>query len=111
MSGPSVTSDSRSPASTAAAIPLRGLVIVVVSASLFGMLGPLSRFGRVTGLDLSEAMLGVANTRARDCGHSIDYHVGSAEALPFADATFDAARTERLLQYLDDPARAVAPDR
>lgn len=64
--------------------------------------------GSVVGLDLSEAMLGVANTRAAEAGLQIDYHVGDAAALPFADAQFDAVRSERLLQYLPDPAKAVA---
>jgi SAM-dependent methyltransferase len=64
--------------------------------------------GRVVGLDLSEAMLGVANTMANAAALSIDYYVGNATTLPFADGSFDAARTERVLQYLDDPARAVA---
>jgi SAM-dependent methyltransferase len=63
--------------------------------------------GRIIGLDLSEAMLSVANTNAKEVGLSIDYYVGSATALPFPDSSFDAARTERVLQYLDDPARAV----
>ena len=64
--------------------------------------------GHVTGCDLSEAMLGVANTRAAEAGLEIDYHLGDATALPFADASFDAARSERLLQYLDEPTKAVA---
>jgi SAM-dependent methyltransferase len=64
--------------------------------------------GRVTGCDHSEAMLGVANTRAAEAGLAIDYHVGDAMALPFADASFDAARIERVLQYLDRPEQAVA---
>ena len=64
--------------------------------------------GRVVGCDLSDAMLGVANTRAAEAGLEIDYHLGDATALPFADASFDAARSERLLQYLADPAKAVA---
>lgn len=64
--------------------------------------------GKVVGLDLSEAMLGVANTRASEAGLQIDYHLGDAAALPFADAQFDAVRSERLLQYLPDPAKALA---
>jgi SAM-dependent methyltransferase len=43
-----------------------------------------------------------------NAGLEIDYHLGDATALPFADASFDAARTERVLQYLNEPAKAVA---
>ena len=64
--------------------------------------------GRVVGCDLSDAMLGVANTRAMEAGLEIDYHIGDANALPFEDASFDAARTERVLQYLAEPAQAVS---
>lgn len=64
--------------------------------------------GHVVGCDLSEAMLGIANTRATEAGLEIDYHIGDANALPFADASFDAARTERVLQYLADPAQAIS---
>jgi len=63
--------------------------------------------GRVVGCDISEAMLGIANTRTADAGLEIDYHLGNANALPFGDDSFDAARIERVLQYLDEPAKAV----
>lgn len=64
--------------------------------------------GRVTGCDISEGMLGVANTRAAEAGLKIDYYVGDATNLPFASGSFDAARIERVLQYLDNPEQAVA---
>lgn len=63
--------------------------------------------GRVTGLDLSDAFLGIANTRSAEAGLTIDYHLGDATALPFPDNSFDAARIERVLQYLADPLKAV----
>jgi len=37
-------------ASAGGAIPVRGFVIVIISASLFGMLGPLSRFAYDAGM-------------------------------------------------------------
>ena len=64
--------------------------------------------GHIIGLDLSPTMLGVANTRTAEKGLVIDYHIGDAKSLPFADASIDAVRTERVLQYLDDPSAAVA---
>ena len=51
MSSPSVTSDRAATAGVGGAIPLRGFVIVIVSASLFGMLGPLSRFAYDAGME------------------------------------------------------------
>ena len=64
--------------------------------------------GKIVGLDLSESMLGVANTRTAERGLAIDYHLGDATALPFADASFDVVRIERVLQYLGDPSLAVS---
>jgi ubiquinone/menaquinone biosynthesis C-methylase UbiE len=43
----------------------------------------------LTGLDLSEGMLGVARDRARGLGREVTLRQGNAEALPFADASFD----------------------
>ena len=57
---------------------------------------------RVIGLDQSEGML----RRARLRGFPI---VGaSAEALPFADNTFDALTFTYLLRYVDDPRETIA---
>jgi SAM-dependent methyltransferase len=64
--------------------------------------------GRVSGADVSEALLGVANHRARQSGLAIDYHLADAHDLPFLDASFDGCRTERVLQYLADPDVAIA---
>jgi ubiquinone/menaquinone biosynthesis C-methylase UbiE len=44
---------------------------------------------RVTGLDLSPALLEVARARARDEGLEIEWVEGDAEELPFADDEFD----------------------
>jgi drug/metabolite transporter (DMT)-like permease len=51
VSSPSLTSDRPAAAGVGGAIPLRGLLIVIVSASLFGMLGPLSRFAYDAGME------------------------------------------------------------
>lgn len=47
------------------------------------------RFGRVTGLDYVPALLTKAESRAKAEGLGIDWVDGDAEALPFADASFD----------------------
>lgn len=66
--------------------------------------------GRVEGIDHDAAMVAEADLRAADAGRSarVRHRQGDAYALPFADAEFDAARSERLFLHLDDPGRAVA---
>lgn len=64
--------------------------------------------GRVVGIDLSAALLGIANTRTSSLGPPVAYHLADAAMLPFPDATFDGSRTERVLQYLEEPHLAIA---
>lgn len=44
---------------------------------------------RLTGIDLSPAMLRTAGTRATELSRSVELHEGNAEAMPFLDASFD----------------------
>ncbi len=67
---------------------------------------------RVVGLDQSPEMLAEARRR----GGGIEYVEGTAERLPFADASFDHLTFTYLLRYVDDPgatlrelARVVRP--
>jgi ubiquinone/menaquinone biosynthesis C-methylase UbiE len=52
-------------------------------------LGKYPRDVKLTGIDLSEEMLGIARSRAQELGCSVDLQQGDAHALPFADDTFD----------------------
>jgi demethylmenaquinone methyltransferase/2-methoxy-6-polyprenyl-1,4-benzoquinol methylase len=63
----------------------------------------------VVGLDRSPEMLTVARSRiaARGLGTKIELLEGRAEALPFADDSFDAVTVTYLLRYVDDPAATV----
>ena len=70
---------------------------------------------RIVGLDPSEPML--RQGRRRSAGLPVDFVLGRAEELPFADATFDALTVTYLLRYVDDPgstlaelARVIRPD-
>lgn len=64
--------------------------------------------GQVHGLDLNEAMLGQARSIGTPPGlAAIEWHVGSALDLPFADATFDAVICQQGLQFFPDLELAV----
>lgn len=63
--------------------------------------------GQVTGLDLSEQALAEAERRAADLNLPVDWVVADAHDLPFADATFDAVRSERTFMHFADPRQAL----
>ncbi len=63
--------------------------------------------GEVVGLDASAALLEHAQARCRAEDGPVTFIVGDAHELPFDAGAFDAARTERTLQHLENPARAV----
>ncbi|MGH2861055.1 MAG: class I SAM-dependent methyltransferase [Solirubrobacteraceae bacterium] len=69
-----------------------------------------ARGGTVVGLDQSEAMLAGAQARLRrtpQLAERLSFVLGEAEALPFADAEFDALSFTYLLRYVDDPAATM----
>jgi ubiquinone/menaquinone biosynthesis C-methylase UbiE len=67
------------------------------------------RCGRVTGIDLSRAMLTIAQAKpVVPCAAGIDYQEAPADRLPVADADFDAAICQQGLQFFADPAAALA---
>lgn len=97
-------------------------------ATVFEMLGPLEgqrlldvgcgdgiysveaaqRGARVTGLDLSEDMLSEARKRSLREGATIDWRVGDALRLPFADASFDVVIAITLLCLVPTPGAAIS---
>lgn len=64
----------------------------------------LARGFRVTGLDQSPGMLAQARRRF---GPGVELVEGTADALPFPDATFDHLTFTYLLRYVDDPAATL----
>ncbi|MEV4596624.1 class I SAM-dependent methyltransferase [Amycolatopsis sp. NPDC049253] len=63
---------------------------------------------RVTGLDLSPAMLKLAKRRAADLGRTVTLREGDAEALPFPDASFDTVVCTLGLCGFPDDRAAIA---
>src|ERR1700730_13808469 len=62
-----------------------------------------ARGATVSGLDASAGLLEVARERVADA----DLHEGDLEALPFADASFDAVTAFNSVQFAADPLAAV----
>ena len=66
------------------------------------MAGEVGADGMVAGIDVSESMLALA--KGRDA--TVDLRAGSAESIPYPDASFDAAVSTQVLEYVADvPAR------
>ncbi|MBE0626366.1 MAG: methyltransferase domain-containing protein [Burkholderiales bacterium] len=59
--------------------------------------------GAALGLDANPQMLAVARRKRAD----IDWHEGRAEALPYADASFDAVVSQFGMMFFDEPAAAL----
>jgi ubiquinone/menaquinone biosynthesis C-methylase UbiE len=57
---------------------------------------------RVTGIDVSAPLIGLAARRAREEGLSIGFDVGSATVLPYADASQDVCLLPQLLEHVPD---------
>lgn len=63
---------------------------------------------RVTGIDLAPGRIAEARAAARDAGLPVQFEVGDAEALPFADGEFSAALSLFGVVFAARPGRAAA---
>lgn len=63
---------------------------------------------RLTGVDFSPAMLEIARSRAGEAGIDVELREGDAQALDFADASFDTVVCTLSLCSIPDDRRAVA---
>ncbi len=63
---------------------------------------------RLSGIDLSPAMLEIARKRAEELGVDADLGEGDAQQLPFADASFDTVVCTLSLCTIPDDRRAIA---
>lgn len=66
------------------------------------------RDARLTGVELSPAMLAIARRRARGLGRAADLRLGDAQALDFPVASFDTVVCTLALCTIPDERRAVA---
>ena len=71
------------------------------------ILGRIGESGRVTGVDTSAPMLAMAARRAGEA-ENVTLEEAPATDLPFEDASFDAAVSVQVLEYVDDVERAIA---
>ena len=60
--------------------------------------------GSVTGVDLSESMLGVA----RQACPGVDFQQGNVNELPFEDLSFDVVVSSFMLMFVPDPTKVVS---
>lgn len=64
---------------------------------------------RVTGIDLTPAMIGEARARQQRGGlEGMEWHVGDAMSLPFPDARFDCVTTRYSFHHIRQPAAVFA---
>ncbi|OPX64182.1 MAG: tRNA (adenine(57)-N(1)/adenine(58)-N(1))-methyltransferase TrmI [Methanoregula sp. PtaU1.Bin006] len=63
--------------------------------------------GKVTGIDLSERMIAIAEAKAKGTSLPVSFRTGDVRKLPFPDASFDKVRIERTLQILGNPGQVL----
>jgi ubiquinone/menaquinone biosynthesis C-methylase UbiE len=72
------------------------------------MAGLVGSKGRVVGVDSSTTMIAEARKRGEGLGLPIEYRVGDAHHLDFADNSFHGCRADRTFQHLERPETALA---
>lgn len=63
--------------------------------------------GSVAGVDLNQGMLSVARRESAGIEPAIEWRLGDAQNLPYADATFDVAICQQGLQFIPDQPLAL----
>lgn len=92
----------------AATVQVRPRTILDVGTGTGFLAVGLARAGyRVTGIDISPAMLARARRKAREAGVSVPFVLGDAEAPPFRTESFDMVITRNLLWTLCEPDTAL----
>ncbi len=63
---------------------------------------------RLTGIDLSEALIKQAQQRAQRRGSPVQFEVANAQALPFPDDSFDVVYSFGSVKHWPDPLQGIA---
>lgn len=88
---------------------IQGLDVLDVGCGDGALMADLCHKGaKVTGIDPDEAMLAAAQRRADVSGLAFSVLPGTAEALPFADCSFDRVVAITVLCFIDRPDAAIA---
>jgi ubiquinone/menaquinone biosynthesis C-methylase UbiE len=69
----------------------------------------LARLGdfRITGLDISQTLVGIARLNARNAGATVDFRLGNASAMPFDDESFDFVYCSAAFKNFSEPVKAL----
>ena len=62
---------------------------------------------KITGLDISRTFVEIATEKARDAGVQIDFRLGNASAMPFADDSFDFIYCSAAFKNFSEPVKAL----
>jgi ubiquinone/menaquinone biosynthesis C-methylase UbiE len=62
---------------------------------------------KITGLDVSRTFVEIATANARNAGVTIDFRLGNASAMPFADGSFDFIYCSAAFKNFSEPVMAL----
>jgi ubiquinone/menaquinone biosynthesis C-methylase UbiE len=62
---------------------------------------------KITGLDISQTFVEIAKENARNAGAQIDFRLGNASAMPFADDSFDFIYCSAAFKNFTEPVKAL----
>jgi ubiquinone/menaquinone biosynthesis C-methylase UbiE len=62
---------------------------------------------KITGLDISRTFVQIATENARNATVKIDFRLGNASAMPFADETFDMTYCSAAFKNFSEPVKAL----
>ena len=70
----------------------------------------LAKLGKyqITGLDISKTFVEIARKNAVEAGVKVDFRLGNASAMPFADETFDFTFCQAAFKNFSEPVRAIS---
>jgi ubiquinone/menaquinone biosynthesis C-methylase UbiE len=62
---------------------------------------------KITGLDISRTLVDIATGNAREAGVKVDFRLGNASAMPFADGSFDFIYCSAAFKNFTEPVKAL----